>query len=119
MGQFFIESNIPITKGWKTRENPAFDRRALVDTGLLKFVGRKSYLESYQDVTKNPKTDPYPAVSSYGMGMYIPPLVIKDTEDIAAANEYLKVFLRDTGTPIESFKDVLAALGALHAEEKK
>lgn len=117
--RFFIENNIPITKGWKTKEYPAFDRRALVDPGLLKFVGRRNYMESYEDVKKNPKTDPYPALSSYGMSLYIPPLVIKDTENIEEVNEYLKVFLRDTGTSIESFKDVLAALGALHAEEKK
>lgn len=116
---FYREENIPITRGWKERANPAFDRRALVDSGLLEFVGRRNFQESYQDVTKNPKTDPYPAVSSYGMSMYIPALVIKDTEDIAAVNESLKAWVRDRGLPIESFKDVLPALGALYAEEKK
>ncbi len=116
---FYKESNIKFTPGWKTEDKPAFDRRALVNTGILTFVGRKNFVESWQDIYKNQKTDPYPGVSSYGMGLYISDLVRRDVEDLVAANEYLKIFLRDKGKPVESASEASDAFEALYAASEQ
>ncbi len=117
--EFFKEENIRFTPDFKSARNPAFDRRLLVNTGILRYVGRKGYRDNYMDIKNNPKTDPFPAVSSLGMSMYLPALVTRDTEDISEINEFLKIFVRDTGAEVQSSKEAHRAMGALSAEQEK
>ena len=116
---FFEEQEITSEFKFASEKDPGFDRRALVDTGILTYVGRKNLHDSWKAVSNNKKTDPLPGVSSYGMSLYLPRLIFRDTEDIAAINEVLNRFIADTGATVEGKAQAHLAGGVMKAQESE
>ena len=103
---------------FKSPNNPAFDRRAHNSPGFIRYGGRIFYDDSLEEI-KAPNRDknPYPAISSRGMGMYIPELTQRDVDDITKARDYLGRFLRDTGETLTGPKDAYKGISSLGEEE--
>ncbi|GEM_PF-3172763 len=123
--EFMKGITIPTTVRFKDAGNPAFDLRAIEDTGgAMTYLGRKNYAWGPLDLKKgnissnldsNGEFNPYPGVSSRGMSMYLPRIVKRRIDDFDKANEYLRIFLRDTGIEVGSH-DAYRAFGSLGDE---
>lgn len=117
--QFGIEGNIKTTRGFKSASNPAFDRRALVNPGNMAYPGRRRFDQGLQDIQRDPQKDENPALSSFGMSLFIPALTSRDINEIAGMEQQLNSFLRDTGVTVESHLDAHEAIGPLGAGIRK
>ena len=126
-GKFVIDKEheklIKFRAGLKSSEDPAFDRRALVDTGgVLRYAGRKHYSDGWQDVEQNSeKWDKLPAVSTAGMSIYLPALTIRNFEDVQEVLKYLEIVPYDRGTQ-ETTAEIMGTLNEgvkLQQQEKE
>ncbi len=117
---FYDESKIPFHNRFKGPDNPAFDRRALKDPGEfgpVKFIGRKGYSDSMEDIQRYSEKNPYPALSAMGMTLYLPALVERDVDDIVEAQKYMRPFLKMTTATVSGAADawkLFAPLGEVH-----
>ena len=113
------ESKIPFNYGYKLK-GAAFDRRALVDTGKMTYVGRKSYNDEQQNIQSYQfEKNPYPAVSSRGMSLYLPALIEMDVDDISEAQKYMQPFIQDIGTAADTASEAPDLFGPLSKEHGK
>jgi len=118
--QFMEGSKIPTSAGFKNADNPAFDRRALVDPGRfggVNYIGRKKYDDKQDDIKGYDEKNPYPALSTRGMSVYLPRLTKRDVDDFKEASKYISIFLRDTKIPVSDSKLAWQAMGSLGEEE--
>lgn len=114
--EFYDEKNIPFHWGWKGAVNPAFDRRAKDDPGFMTYVGRVGFNNEIQNIVDQPQ-NPYPALSSRGMSLYIPALVKRDVDDIEEAEKAMMHFIKDMGATALAASEGWQVPGALGERE--
>lgn len=111
------EHRIPMNKGFK-EQTVAFDRRALVHPGYPSYPGRRSFREGWQDIKKYRERNPYPAVSSRGMSLYIPQVVEREADDVKAAQASLMKWVRDKDISITNSNDAWSLFAPLGEKEE-
>ena len=116
--RFYNEENITFEPGTKEQETAAFDRRARVDPGKMDYPGRINVHHVWQDVSHNPREDPFPGVSSIGMSNYIIQLAQKDTENMKEMNDYLNRFIQDIGLPVQTAGETPKTFKPLRGKEE-